>query len=589
MKMKNEENISLGEKIWRLNEVDEGACSLISETYHLPLYLAQILYSRGVGFEEVENFLNPKLQNLMPEPYVLKDMQKAVERVVKAIISGEKIAIIGDYDVDGATSTSILKKFFSACGIETIIHIPSREEGYGPSDVAFAEFETAGAKLVITIDCGTTAFDVLNRASENGFEIIVIDHHEAEVILPKVFALINPKRLDEENPHKHLQYMSAVGVGFMFLVALNRELRAKGFYEKKQAPDLLKMLDLVALGTVCDVVPLRGLNRAYVKQGLKVLARLENIGLKNLMAAAGVNSAPTSYTLGFMLGPRINACGRVGNADLENVLLCSEDELQAKSLAEKFNQFNNERKDIENYVLLQAIEQLENQPQEYPIAFAYGKKWHQGVIGIVAGKLRERYNIPAFVMSIEEDEVKGSARSIDGLDLGALIINAKEKGLITGGGGHLMAAGFSLTEDKIPAFKKFVGEYVTEKLGKEKTIAVLPIDCALSLSAVNYDLCEKIDLLEPYGAGNPEPIFMFKNVGIAKPQIIGSGHVKCFLTSGSGASVKAICFNSVDSQIGKVLLNHKGEIFDVAGYIKADNWMGRKDVQIIINDLKREV
>ena len=383
--------------------------------------------------------------------------------------------------------------------------------------------------------------------------------------------------------------MSAVGVGFMFLVALNRELRARGVYEKMPAPDLLKMLDLVALGTVCDVVPLRGLNRAYVKQGLKVLARLENVGLKNLMAAAGVNSAPTSYTLGFMLGPRINACGRVGNADLENVLLCSDDELQAKSLAEKFNQFNNERKDIENYVLLQAVEQLENQPLEYPVAFVYGKDWHQGVIGIVAGKLRERYNIPAFVMSIEVDEVKGSARSIDGLDLGALIINAKEKGVITGGGGHLMAAGFSLTEDKIPAFKKFVGEYVEEKLGKEKTIAVLPIDCALSLSAVNYDLCEKIDLLEPYGAGNPEPIFMFKNVGIAKPQIIGSGHIKCFLTSASGASVKAVCFNSADNQIGQALLNHKGEVFDVAGYVKSDNWMGRKSVQIIINDVRRSI
>lgn len=582
-----EDNMSLGGKIWRLNQVDEGACVRLAETYHLPEYLARILIARGIEFAEVENFLNPKLQNLMPEPYCLKDMQKAVERVATAIENKEKIAIIGDYDVDGATSTSILKKFFSACSIVPLIHIPSREEGYGPSDAAFAEFKSGGAKLAITIDCGTTAFDVLNRASEKGFEIIVIDHHEAEAKLPNVFALINPKRLDEENPHKHLQYMSAVGVGFMFLVGLNRELRNRGFFAKAKAPDLLKMLDLVALGTVCDVVPLKGLNRAYVKQGLKVLAQLENIGLKNLMAVAGVNSAPTSYTLGFMLGPRINACGRVGNADLENILLCSEDELEAKSLAEKFNQFNAERKDIENYVLLQAIEQIEKQPLEYPIAFVYGKDWHQGVIGIVAGKLRERYNVPAFVMSIEADEVKGSARSIDGLDLGALIISAKENGVITGGGGHLMAAGFSLSEEQIPAFKKFVGEYVEAKLGKEKVVAVLPIDAALSLSAVNYDLCEKINLLEPFGAGNPEPIFMFKNVGIAKPQIIGSGHVKCFLCSSTGASVKAICFNAADNQIGQALLDHRGEIFDVAGYIKADNWMGRQNVQIIINDMKR--
>ena len=581
------EDISLGEKVWRLNQVDEGECSRMAETYHLPLYLAQILIARGVKFEEVENFLNPKLQNLMPDPYCLKDMQKAVERVATALKNKEKIAIIGDYDVDGATSTSILKKFFRFFGVEPVIHIPSREEGYGPSDVAFAEFESENAKLVITIDCGTTAFEVLNRATENGFEIIVIDHHEAEAKLPDVFALINPKRLDEENPHKHLQYMSAVGVGFLFLVGLNRELRNRGFYQDKTPPDLMSFLDLVALGTVCDVVPLRGLNRAYVKQGLKVLSKLENIGLKNLMAVAGVNSAPTSYTLGFMLGPRINACGRVGNADLENVLLCSDDELEAKKLAEKFNQFNTERKDIENYVLLQAIEQIEKTPEEYPIAFVYGNDWHQGVIGIVAGKLRERYNVPAFVMSVETDEVKGSARSIDGLDLGALIMSAKEKGVITGGGGHLMAAGFSLEQEQIPAFKKFVGEYVKEKLGNEKVVATLPIDAVLSLSAVTYDLCEKINQLEPFGAGNPEPMFMFKNVGIAKPQIIGSGHIKCFLTSATGASVKAICFNSADNQIGQALLNHKGEIFDVAGYIKADNWMGRTSVQVIINDIKR--
>ena len=294
------EDISLGEKVWRLNQVDEGECLRMAETYHLPLYLAQILIARGVKFEEVENFLNPKLQNLMPDPYCLKDMQKAVERVATALKNKEKIAIIGDYDVDGATSTSILKKFFRFFGVEPVIHIPSREEGYGPSDVAFAEFESENAKLVITIDCGTTAFEVLNRATENGFDIIVIDHHEAEAKLPNVFALINPKRLDEENPHKHLQYMSAVGVGFLFLVGLNRELRNRGFYQDKTPPDLMNFLDLVALGTVCDVVPLRGLNRAYVKQGLKVLSKLENIGLKNLMAVAGVNSAPTSYTLGYL-------------------------------------------------------------------------------------------------------------------------------------------------------------------------------------------------------------------------------------------------------------------------------------------------
>lgn len=318
--------------------------------------------------------------------------------------------------------------------------------------MAFNEFEAAKAHLVITIDCGTTAFDVLNNASARGFEIIVLDHHEAEAVLPHVYAVVNPKRIDEENSYKYLEYMSAVGVGFMFLVAVNRLLRQQGFYASHNEPDLMNLLDLVALGTVCDVVPLRGLNRAYVAQGLKIMAKQQNFGLKQLMQVAKMETAPRAYHLGFILGPRINACGRVGDAALGSRLLFTQDENEAERLALKFDTLNSERKDIENYVLLAAIEQVESQTQEYPIVFACGKDWHQGVIGIVAGKLRERYNLPAFVMSIEADEVKGSARSVEGVDLGALIIAARENGVITGGGGHMMAAGFSLTEQQIEPF-----------------------------------------------------------------------------------------------------------------------------------------
>ncbi|HBO49855.1 MAG TPA: single-stranded-DNA-specific exonuclease RecJ, partial [Alphaproteobacteria bacterium] len=436
------QQLSLGGNIWKSAAVDEGMAERMSLAYNLSPALAHLLCVRKIAFNEVNNFINPKLQNLMPDPYVLKDMQKAAERVAQAVENGEKIAIIGDYDVDGATSTSELVRFFKAVGINPQVHIPSREEGYGPSDLAFCEFEAAGAKLVITIDCGTTAFDVLNRAAAKGFEIIVIDHHEAEAKLPDIYAVINPKRLDEDNQYPYLAYMSAVGVGFMFLVALNRKLRNDGFYSNHPAPELKNLLDLVALGTVCDVVPLLGLNRAYVRQGLKIMAQQNNIGLKSLLKAAQVESAPNAYHLGFVLGPRINACGRVGDAVLGSRLLCCENETEAQMLADKFNALNAERKDIENYVLLKAIEQVEGQTQEYPIAFAYGEDWHQGVIGIVAGKLKERYNVPAFVMSVEPDEVKGSARSIEGVDLGALIISAKEKGVITGGGGHIMAAGF---------------------------------------------------------------------------------------------------------------------------------------------------
>ena len=581
----NKEAISIGGNIWKLSEVDENLSFRISQAYNLSDTISRIICSRGIAFEQVDDFINPKLQRLMPDPYVLKDMQKAVEKVADVVINNSTIAIIGDYDVDGATSTSILTRFFRSVGINPIIHIPSREEGYGPSDVAFEKFKKENAKLVITIDCGTTAFDVLNRASAKGFNIIVIDHHEAEVILPNVYALINPKRLDEENPYHYLEYMSAVGVGFMFLVALNRELRKRGVYENIQAPDLMQLLDLVALGTVCDVVPLLGLNRAYVRQGLKVMAKQQNIGLKNLMKVAELNSSPSSYHLGFVLGPRINACGRVGDASLGSRLLCSSDENEAQELAEKFNQFNAERKEIENYVLLSAIEQVEAVSQEYPMAFVYGSDWHQGVIGIVAGKLKERYNVVSFVMSIEQDEVKGSARSISGIDLGALIIAAKEKGVITAGGGHIMAAGFSLTEEQIPTFKKFAGEYILERLGNEKIIPVITVDCVVSLLAVNESFAESLSVLEPYGAENPEPTILLKDVFITKPQIVGSGHVKCVLTSSRGGYLKAISFRCADNDVGNTILNTKGEAYNIIGKVKLDEWQGRRNVQFIIEDI----
>lgn len=579
--------ISLNGNIWQRQEPDEGECSRLADAYGLPHILASMLCARGVAFDDVENFLYPKLQKLMPDPYVLKDMQKAAERMAQAVQRGQKVAIIGDYDVDGATSTSILTRFLRQVSINPIIHIPSREEGYGPSDLAFAEFKKSGADLVITIDCGTTAFDVLNRAATE-FDIIVIDHHEAEVILPKVYAVVNPKRLDEENPYKYLEYMSAVGVGFMFLVAVNRLLREQGFYKNKTEPELMRLLDLVALGTVCDVVPLLGLNRAYVKQGLKVMAAQQNMGLKYLMKELKFSGAPTTYHLGFVLGPRINACGRVGDASLGSKLLCSENEVEAQELAQKFDTLNTDRKEIEKYVFLAAMEQVESKTQEYPMIFVYGKDWHQGVIGIVAGKLKERYHAPAFVMSIEEDEVKGSARSIEGLDLGALIISAKEKGLISGGGGHIMAAGFSLKEEQIPAFRQFVGEYVVNNIGNEKIVPQLPIDYTVSLNAVNIDLSEQLNLLEPYGSGNAEPIICVKDVSISWPQIIGSGHIKCTLVSALGAKVSAIAFRAVDSNLGNALLNSRGEVCDVVGHLKADDWQGRKRVQFIILDMMRK-
>lgn len=441
-----EHSLSLGGNIWKFASYREDAAERIAALYGLPAAVAAVVAARGIGVGEVDDFLYPKMQNLMPDPFCLKDMEKAALRIAGAVERGERVAVIGDYDVDGATSSSLLKLFLHSVGCEAPVHIPEREEGYGPSKTAVDEFAALGTNLLITTDCGTTAFEVLEYAKNKGMDVIVLDHHEAETRLPDICAVVNPKRLDESDEYPCLKYLAAVGVVFLTVVAVNRELRKRGFYQNRPAPDLMKWLDLVALGTVCDVVPLLGLNRAFVRQGLKVMSLRQNCGLKALADKASLSEAPTSYHLGFVLGPRINAGGRVGEASTGSRLLCATDDFQAAMLADRLDGFNALRKEIEAYVLLQAIEILEGTPQPYPIAFVYGHDWHQGVIGIVAGKLKERYGLPAFVMSVENDEVKGSARSVPGLNIGALVMAAKEKGLLTKGGGHNMAAGFSLEE-----------------------------------------------------------------------------------------------------------------------------------------------
>ncbi|MBS4773618.1 MAG: single-stranded-DNA-specific exonuclease RecJ [Proteobacteria bacterium] len=558
------------------------------QKYNLPYIISRILTLRGVSPDEAENFLEPKIQKLMPNPNVLKDMEKAAVRIAKAVTEKEQVAVIGDYDVDGATSSSVLRLFLEACGLKPLIHIPEREEGYGPSIQAVNDFKAQGATLLVTVDCGTTAFEPLEYAAAQGMDVIVIDHHEAEAKLPKIYAVVNPKRLDEENDYPYLKFMAAVGVVFIAVVAVNRELRTQKFYTQEcPEPDLMKWLDLVALGTVCDVVPLKGLNRAYVRQGLKIMANRNNIGLTALIDKAGLSEMPTAFHLGYVLGPRINASGRVGDADISHKLLCCKDGYQAQVWADKLNEYNVARKDIENYVLLQAMEMLEGTPQAYPIAFVAGKDWHQGVIGIVAGKLKERYNLPSFVMSVEADEVKGSARSIPQVDLGALIIAAKENGLLTKGGGHTMAAGFSLEEDKIEEFREFAGRYVAEKIGDEAITPVLDIDAVLDAAAANVEMIDYLEKLEPYGAGNKEPLILLRNVRLIKPAMVGVGHVRCILSSGNGGSLKGMAFRVGDNDIGQAMLTAKGDSFDVVGVLRRDRWQGRNEAQFIIEDIKR--
>lgn len=578
---------SLNGNIWKFLSPDDRTVEMAAQKYNIPFLIAKILAGRNITGDDIPDFLDPKLQNLMPDPYVLKDMQKAAERIAEAVVKQQKIAIIGDYDVDGATSSSVLRLFLESVGISPLIHIPERDEGYGPSTTAVDDFITCGAELLITVDCGTTAFEVLDYATQHDLPTIVIDHHQAEQKLPNVYAVVNPKRLDEDNHYPYLKYMAAVGVAFMTVVAVNRNLRNQGFYQNHTEPDLKQWLDLVALGTVCDVVPLLGLNRAFVRQGLTVMAHRRNIGIKALIDKSSINETPTSYHLGYILGPRINAGGRVGDSSLGNKLLCSKDDFEAASLAEKLDGFNTQRKEIEAYVLLQAIEILEGTPQDYPMAFVYGNDWHQGVIGIVAGKLRERYNLPSFVMSIEPDEVKGSARSVPGLDIGALIMKAKEQGILTKGGGHIMAAGFSLEQDKIEEFRKFAGEYIQNIMQNQTLTPVLEIDGILDISAAGVDFIDKLEALAPYGSGNPEPRLMLTNALVTKSTIVGSGHVRCFLTSLNGGSLKAMAFRCADNEMGKALLNGSGQSFNLVGSLRRDNWQGRNQAQFIIDDAMR--
>lgn len=581
------ENLSLGGNVWNLAETDERQTEILCQRCNISTPMAKLLLLRDIKEPDILNFLTPKLATSMPNPSTLKDMDKAATRIADAIMKHQKIGIIGDYDVDGATSTSVLRLFLTYQGVETAVHIPEREEGYGPSELAFKEFSDFGADLVVTVDCGTSAFEILDDAAKD-FEIIVLDHHEAETRLPKVYAIVNPKRLDQNNDHPDLGYMAAVGVVFMTVTAVNRILRERGFYTSDHPePNLLQWLDLVALGTVCDVVPLKGINRAFVTQGLKVMANRQNLGLKTLIDNANITEKPDTYHLGFVLGPRINACGRVGKASIGNRLLCSTNPVEAEHLAEEMNTYNQERKDIECYVLEQSIEILEGTPQKYPMAFVASKGWHQGVIGIVAGKLKERYNLPSFVMSIEEDEVKGSARSIAGVDLGALIIAAKEKGVITKGGGHTMAAGYSLTEEQIPLFKEFAGEYVKKSLHDQTPHPVLNIDLSINLTGANDNLCQEIEQLKPFGTDNPEPLLLIRNVYFDKTYIIGSGHIKCELTNLAHAKLPAIAFKLADTEIGKHILSRNHDCYDVVGNLRFNRWNNRTTLQFIISDIKR--
>lgn len=581
---------------WQWRKYDARKALHMQQSLGISDLLARLLSARNISYEDAEQFLEPKLKYLMPNPFDFQDMEQAVDRVIAAINSKEKIAIFGDYDVDGATSSALLANYFDDVGANYQIYIPDRQkEGYGPNATALCKLYDAGAKLAITVDCGCVAFDALAQAKEYGLDVVVIDHHICEAKLPSAVAVVNPNRLDESGEYG---YLAAVGVSFLFLVALNSKLREAGYFTGNQnkEPNLMRLLDIVALGTVCDVVPLVGLNRALVKQGLKILASRNNTGICSLIDIAEIDEMPSTYHLGFILGPRINAGGRVGESELGSQLLSTKNTQYANEIAQKLERYNRERQAIEQMVLEQAENQINEQIAtnngEVPeIIFAYEHGWHEGVIGIVAGRIKEKYNRPTAIITINNDENglakgKASARSIIGVDLGAAITAARQEGLLLAGGGHAMAAGFSVAEERIGDLHKFLCEYMQAAVviyGAERS---LNIDASIYVQAANEELLEKISQLEPYGQQNSEPRFLLSRVRIIRSNILKDEHVSIMVTDAdqaSNASIKAIAFRVMGKPLGEILTK-QGAVINLVGKLKMNYWQGRSSVQMIIDD-----
>ena len=579
---------SFSGRFWRSRVVDDAAAIALSRMLQVPDVVGRVLAGRGVTAEGGEAYLNPTLKSLLPDPSSFRDMDIASARIAAAVRDGEPIAIFGDYDVDGATSTALLVRFLRAVGGNVTIYIPDRiVEGYGPNAPALKKLAEQGIKVVVTVDCGTTAHDALREARAMGLDMVVVDHHAPEAGLPEALAIINPNRLDESGEFGQL---AAVGVAFLLVVAVNRALREAGWYEGaakgRTEPDLRQWLDLVALGTVCDVVPLLGLNRALVLQGLKVMASRANVGLTALADVAGIRERPGTYHAGFVLGPRVNAGGRVGRADLGACLLSEDDAVAAERMAAELDRHNAERKTVEALVQEDAKSMAETKTAASNGAVLVVAKegWHPGVIGIVASRLKDRYRRPAFVIAVADGVGKGSGRSVPGVDLGAAVIAARQSGLLINGGGHPMAAGLTVEAGMIPALEEFLSSHIEQQGAVSTDIPSLGFDGALSVSAATTDLVDLLERAGPYGSGNAEPRFAIAGARVVKADIVGSDHVRCILAGADGGRLKTIAFRRASDPLGEALLGSVGSSLHVAGHLRADDWQGRRSAQLIVED-----
>lgn len=568
------------------------AATAMAQKHGLSELMGRVLAARGASVEEAARFLDPTIKALMPDPSQLRDMDKASRRIADAIAAHAPVAIFGDYDVDGACSSALLARYLASHGVPARIYIPDRIfEGYGPNANAIEQLVKEGAKLIVTVDCGTTSFVPLQRAKDLGVDCVVIDHHQADERLPDVHALVNPNRQDDISGQGQL---CAAGVVFLVLVAVTRELRARKFYSGSvREPDLLALLDLVALATVADVVPLIGLNRAYVKKGLAVMHARDNTGLRALADAAGLTQAPTPYHLGFILGPRINAGGRIGDAALGARLLSTHDAVEAQRIAELLDRLNKERKDLETSMLEEALGQGEAQilaDPSRPLILVGSEAFHKGIVGLVASRLTERFQRPSCVIAWEnasdggEGEGTGSLRSIPGIDLGAAVRAAVAAGHLVKGGGHAMAAGLTVKRSRFSALTDFLVQSLAVK-GGPRAAPQLEIDAALIASGATGDLVDLIERAGPFGQGNPQPRFAFPSHRVKFAKIVGAAHVRLMLEAQDGGRLEAIAFRAAGQPVGDALMNAGGMPLHVAGHLRRDTWGGRERIELSIDDV----
>ncbi|MXO50208.1 single-stranded-DNA-specific exonuclease RecJ [Erythrobacter gaetbuli] len=547
----------------------------------------QILLARGVAPDDLDRHLTPTLRDFLPDPSEFNDMDAAADRLAQAVLGGEKITVYGDYDVDGATSSALLIRLLRDLGVEADYYIPDRLlEGYGPSGEALVQLGESGSSLIVTVDCGAMAHEALAMASDAGIDVIVVDHHKCAPELPRAAALVNPNRLDENDLAAAHGHLAAVGVAFLLAIALVRTLRASGYFESRKEPDLFSLLDLVALGTVADVAALHGLNRAFVAQGLKVMGKRANTGMAALIDASRLKRAPACSDLGFALGPRINAGGRVGESTLGVRLLTTEDPEEAARIAAQLSALNEERRAIEAEVQQAAEDQLAGQHNRAVHVLA-GDGWHPGVIGIVAGRIKEKTGKPSLVVALDSaaGEGKGSGRSIPGVDLGAAIIRAREEGLLVKGGGHAMAAGLTVASDRLDAFAEWLDAHLESVVARASENREMLLDIAVAPGGLTPALVESLECGGPYGVGWPGPRIAVGPVRLVKCDIVGTDHVRLIASGDDGRSFKGIAFRAADSEMGQALLHgSRGRRLWLAGRAKIDDWGSRPQAELHLED-----